>query len=256
MNGIRSSRLGVVVFVGLIFILIFLIYSNNQAKKKRVIDMIEIVGNKILSKENYRKFTGLEDLSKNEGLTLRGIKDRFERHPYIKRADVEYVGNNTVIVDVVEKKIYAILLIDSEPYFITDTFQILPIMDGIKYFNFPVISNIIIKKKIKPFEKLENDEIIEAFKIIDAIKLVNKEMLKYLTEINMRNGGDIILTFSGIKPPVIFGKGQTAKKIIYLEALWNSIKNNENYISDSEYIDLRFAGEIYLGEVEKTGYKQ
>jgi len=256
MNEIRSSKLGAVVFIGLIFILIFLIYSNNQTKKKREIDMIEIVGNKILSKESYRKFTRLEDLSKDEGLTLRDIKDRFERHPYIERADVEYAGNNTVIVNVVEKKIYAILLVDSEPYFITDTFQILPIIDGTKYFNFPVISNIIIKKKIQPLGKLENDEIIEAFKIIDAIKLVNKEILKYLTEINMRNGGDIILTFSGIKPPVIFGKGQTAKKIVYLETLWDSIKNNKDYIDDSEYIDLRFAGEIYLGEVEKTGYKQ
>ncbi len=255
MNENKGKILGTILFVVLISFLIFLIYSQHNLKKDRKIDMIEITGNKLLSAVDYKHFTDLEDVSNAEGISLSVIKNRFEKHPYVERADVEYAGNHKVIVNIVEKKIVAILLDRSDAYFITGKFQLLPLMHNTRYVDLPLISHVSTDKKIEPLKKFENKEIVEAFKIIEAAKLADADIIKHLSEINMRNGGDIILTFSGIKPPVIFGRGQTAKKIVYLDALWEGIADGKNLIDESEYIDLRFANEIYLGQVEKIGLK-
>lgn len=77
-------------------------------------------------------------------------------------------------------------------------------------------------------------------------------MLKKLSEINLNNGNDISLTFSGIHPLIKFGRNSIPKKILTLNSIWNEIKNNDNELSRSEYVDLRFKNQIYLGKVAET----
>ena len=218
--------------------------------------MIEVKGNNLLSEIDYLSFTKLNDISQYRSLTLPVIKDRFESHPYVERADVEYAGNNTVKIILHEKKIKAVLLYNGEPYFITESFELLPVLQNSKFTDLPVISNARIEGKVIPLSTLRSEGITEAFEIIDAAKLTNTEILNRLSEINLRSGGDIILTFSGLKPPVIYGRGHAAKKMVYLDIMWQGIAEGENLIDNSEYIDLRFANEIFVGTTEKTGLSE
>lgn len=208
--------------------------------------MIELTGNHLLSAKEYLAYARLDDKSKFGGLTLADVKNRFANHPYISKVDVEDEGNNQIKVYLTEKNIEAVLLASGEPNFITNDFQILPILPNAKFTDLPVISNIGNTKAIKPLSVLKTDDIVEAFKIIEASKLTNESMFRKLSEINLRNGGDIILSFSGLKPPVLFGHGEAAKKMVYLDLMWNSPEGN-NLIDSSEYIDLRFADEIFVG---------
>jgi hypothetical protein len=96
------------------------------------------------------------------------------------------------------------------------------------------------------------EDLVQAFRIIEAINLSNKKLLRNLTEINLRNGGDIILGFSGINAPVLFGRGSEAEKILSLDLLWNSIPA-ANLAEETNYIDLRFSNKIYLGSIHKAG---
>jgi hypothetical protein len=137
--------------------------------------------------------------------------------------------------------------------FITDQFELLPLFGNTKFNDLPIISNLPPGEAYKPLSKLNTDEIKQAFKIIDAAKLANEGILKRLSEINLRHGGDIILTFSGIKTPVIFGKNGAAKKLVYLDIIWDDMVSGKNLVENSEYIDLRFANEIYVGKSENTG---
>ncbi len=218
--------------------------------------MIEIYGNNLLPVNEYLAFTKLGDSSKFGYLTLQDIKERFEKHPYVLNADVEYAGSNTVKVHLTEKNVEAVFLSAGEPYFITDNFQILPLLPNTKLMDFPVISNSSFEKEIKPQSYIKTTDVLEAFKIIESAKLANEAMAKKLSEINLRKGGDIILTFSGIKPPVIFGKGEAPKKMVYLDIMWSKIIGQNNLADNSEYIDLRFSDEIFVGANEKTGYTE
>ena len=67
---------------------------------------------------------------------------------------------------------------------------------------------------------------------------------------------DIILFISGIKPPVILGKGNIAKKIYSFNQLLEEGNSNKEIVMNSSYIDLRFNNEIFLGNYDNTGLSE
>ncbi len=250
----KSKVLGTLLFLVLIAGLFYLILFSQKRTNNKEVKMIEVTGNKLLSAGDYLKYTRLDDLSAGNRLTLSSIKWRFEKHPYVERADVEYVGGNVVKVILTEKKMEAVLLLNGETKFITDKFEIVPIFADAKIINLPVISNFT-GQQVNSKSVLKNDDMIQAFKIIDAAKLTNVNLYKRLSEINLRHGGQVVLSFSGIKPPVIFGRGEAAKKLVYLDVMWKELTDGSNLVDNSEYIDVRFANEIFIGSADsgKTG---
>ena len=251
-----SKILGILLFVILLSCISYLVFSSSKQTNKGVIKMIEITGNKLLPVSEYLTFAKLNDSTKYFNLNLSMIKEKFEKHPYVEKVDVEDLGNQSVKVYLTEKILNAVLISSGEPHFISDEFQILPMLPNTKYLDLPVISNPENDQKVESMSYLKTDEIKQSFRIIEAIKLTNENLYKKLSEINLRNGGDIVLTISGLKPPVLFGKGQAAKKMVYLDLMLNGIENNGSLADSSEYIDLRFANEIYLGSAEKIGLSE
>jgi cell division septal protein FtsQ len=248
----RGKILGTILFVLLISCILYLIFFSTKKQDKGAIKMISITGNNLLSENDYLLFTKLNEVDKYNELTLPVIKDRFEKHPYIDRADVEFNGLNKVNIVIKEKKITAIVLSDSDPYFVSEGFQILPFLSNTKLVDLPVISNLKEVEKMKVLSQFDNDDMMEAFKIIEAAKLTNINIMKRLAEINMKSGGDIILTFSGFRAPIIFGRGEIVKKMVYLEIIWDSMIESE-ISNDTDYIDLRFANEVFVGNSKRTG---
>jgi len=243
----KSKIVGTIFLIVLISCILYLSFLTNVKANKGKFEIIELTGNYLLSETDYLGFTRLTELSQYENVTLPIIKDRFLKHPYVRRTEVEFNGINKVKVNIDEKSIVAILIGDGEPYFITDKFQTIPIFPNTKFTELPIISNPGVENNIKPLSILKNKEMLQAFKIIEAAKLTSAKLYKSLEEINLKNGGEILLKFSGVNAPVIFGRGSEAKKMVYLEALWNSLTDGATISDYSKYIDLRFAGEVYIG---------
>jgi len=136
----------------------------------------------------------------------------------------------------------------SDPFLITENFQLIKLKRNSDISKLPVISNVNLNRKSNDYGSIHSDELIRAFKIIDAAKIVNDEMYKDLTEINLRHGGDVILRFSGITYPVIFGKGSEGKKVVILSSIWQGLNKKDKLFINSSYIDLRFNNEIFIGK--------
>jgi len=249
----NGKILGTVVFILLISWILYLTFFTARKFNKGDIKMIEITGNNLLNESDYLMFTKLNDLSFNRDIPLSVIKDRFEKHPYISRADVEAEGDTADRIILSEKKMKAVILNGNEAYFITEDFQILPIFPYTKEADLLVISNAQDTSQIIPLSYLKNSDIIDAFKIIDAAKKTNMNIFKRITEINLNRGGDITMNFSGINTKFIFGRGEEARKMIYLEIMWDGVVDGNDLIRDSDYIDLRFANEVYIKTAETAG---
>ncbi len=253
MNESIGKILGTLLFVVLISGLFYLIFFGSKKTNNKEIRMIEIEGNHLLPANDYLSYAGLKDSLELALATLPEIKERFQKHPYVKRVELEYEGSHKVKVYLSEKNIKAMLLFNGKPELISDDFQVLPLLQDNRISGLPVISNADFNKQPEPLSYIKTGGIIEAFKIIDAAELVNKDIYERLSEINLRDGGDIVLTFSGVKPPVIFGRGEAAKKMVYLDVMWNNIVDGSDVAENSDYIDLRFSDEIFVGTTEKTG---
>ncbi len=238
-------------FIILLIGLGYLVYRSNEFKTVQVIEKIHVTGNNLLAENDYLSFIKLEDKSLLKGLTLSVIKSRFEKHPYVSRADVKFVNEKEVKVFLTEKNIYGVIIKNPNPVFITENFEVLPIISNTKIDEVPVLSNVSENYKLKPHSKFKTEDILEAFKIIDATRFTNPKMLKNLAEINLRNGGDVLLMFSGLNFPVIFGRGNEPEKAVYLEAVLSDYDGN-TLLEESNYLDLRFNNEIYVGRMKKT----
>ncbi len=238
-----------VIVLSILYLSLFL-YSK---KGKEDIKMINLHGNNLLSKEIYLRYADLDNSSTYDDLTLNRIKKRIEEHPYIVKAEVKSNGRGNVDVNIREKIIYAVLLSKTEPFFITDDFELLKIQEFTNYADIPVVSNFRVSDKLVPQTIYKTEDIVEAFKIIDAAKITDIELSKKLSEINLKNGGDVVITFSGNNYPVVFGRGNEPKKMIYLSLIWERISNLKASYKNTEYIDLRFNDSAYIGSKEKTG---
>lgn len=244
--------LGTILFIVLISCMLYLTFVSAKKISKGDIAMIEITGNSLLNENDYLTFTRLNDLSFNHNISVQVIKDRFEKHPYVSKAVVEEDGNKAKII-LSEKKIMAIILNNTDPFFITEDFQVLPMFSDTKLDELPIIRNSKESNQVKPLSYIKNPDIVDAFKIIDAAKKANMNIFKRISEIDLHNGGDIILSFSGIKTPIVFGRGEEARKMIYLELMWEGILEGNSSIRESDYLDLRFANEVYVKETELSG---
>lgn len=249
MNKAGSKILGTFFFIVLISILFYLIFLPKKIIN-RTVNKIEFSGNKFLAENDYLKQTKLSGIKNYNDLKLTVIKDRLEKHPYILRADVE-IKSKEVAVFITEKKMIAIILKGTKLNFVSDNLEVIPLLPNTKFIDLPVISNPG-NKELKPFSFMKDEDLISAIKIIESTKMIDKTMLSHLSEINLRNGGDIVLTFSGYSAPVILGRGEEARKIFYLKSLWDeqSVSSRiSNMLKDISYIDLRFAGNIYTGPI-------
>ena len=240
----KSKFFGLVVFLVLIIGFSYLMITGSKASHKQVYNQIEITENTLLPAKEYLRYAGLSDSTKYEDLTLLEVKTRIEKHPYLRKAEVEFDGVNKILVEVQEKEIKAALLQKNELKLITSDLETLPLFPPSKIKDLPVISNMGAAGKNE--NSLQNMEF--AFRIIDAISMSDTNVRKHLAEINLRKSGDAILTFTGFKFPVLFGRSDEVKKAHILKNLWQLLFNEEIINGNTEYLDLRYKNKVFIGK--------
>ena len=240
---------GIVLFVVVVAGIFYLSFYKSETKKNVYTEII-IEGNKILPAVDYLKSTDLNDVSEYQDLTLQKIKSRIMKHPYLKKAEIQLEGKDKVVITVFEKDFMAVLLSENYPYLVTQNFELIKLEPNSDISKMPVISNSGLTKAEIDSRHAKGSNLFSAFKIIDATRIVSETMLNDLMGINLRYGGDIVLTFSHIKCPVIFGKGSEGNKIVALYSIWEGLRSREEPFKNNSYVDLRFNNEIFIGKTE------
>ena len=133
---------------------------------------------------------------------------------------------------------------------LTSDHETLPLFPPTEIRELPVISNLNVNGK----NSFGTNDIEFAFRIIDAISASDTNVRKNLAEINLRKNGDAILTFTGLKFPVLFGKGDAVEKSLIIKDLWPELIENANSNEKNEYLDLRYKNKVFVGK-RKTELK-
>jgi cell division protein FtsQ len=235
------------IFCGILYLTLF-----TGDSEREVYTEIKIEGNHILPEIDYLVNSNLNDVKELSKLSLQEIKSRIENHPYLVNAEVHSDGNGAVIIKVYEKEVIAVLLAVSRTYLITERFNLISMNKNSDISNLPVISNASLTEEDINNNNVKNSQLICAFKIIDAAKFVGDKMYNDLAEINLRDGGDVIIKFSGVRFPVILGKGSEGEKILFLSCIWNGIKDQDELFKNCNYVDLRFSNKIFIGKPVAT----
>ena len=241
----RSSKFfGLLVFVMLITGFTYLMITGSKVSHNEVYNRIILIGNKILPAKEYLRYSGLTDSTEYKNLTLLDVQNQIEKHPYLRKAEVEFDGINTILVEVKEKEIKAVLLQKNQLKLLTSDLKTLPLFPPTTISELPLISNISMNRKMT----FSPEELEFAFRIIDAISLTDTMVRKNLAEINLRQGGDAILTFTGLQFPVLFGKSDEIRKALILKNMWTQLSDETNHYERTEYLDLRYKNKVFIGK--------
>ena len=234
----------------IISILLFTLALGIEDNESFEFNEIKITGNIYQSVEQYFEFTKLQQCI-DQNLPVQIIRDRLEKHPYIERAEITFEGDGLVSANIFEKEFKAIIISESKQYYLTKNFEALPIIGKIQRTDYPLISNIKLQNDKGLISSVKfSDDIKTAVKIIDAIKFMNPEMHSQISEVDLCFGNNIALYFNSLNYPVVFGKSNGTKKVVYLNKLWKQL-NKENMGKMINYIDLSFEEKVYLGLTEE-----
>lgn len=211
------------------------------------ITKIELKGNNFLSEEEYLVYSQLDRPDRLLGLTAALIRDRLEKHPYIKNVDVNLIERGIVLVKIYEKKMDAILLSRSKKYMISNDSEIIPWLSSTKNINLPVIIDNHDRERIHVFKNaINNKDLLCALKIISTAEIYDKILYKNISEINLGKDGSISILLTDLISPIYFGKSNEIEKTVFLSEIYKHVKRNKinNYL---DYIDLRYNEMVYLG---------
>lgn len=244
---INKAKIRSVIFLGTILLIVFSLPLIIDNSKNEEIKFIELKGDYHLSQNEYFKFAKIENQDDYSLLTPRIVKDRLEKHPYVSKVDV-LLKENKLSVELVEKEFESLVMFDGKEYLVSEKSIIIPKLPNSEKIDYPIISNPFGANKIKEFEKATNNEDVKiGLKIILTLKIINPNLFENLSEINLRDGKDILLQFSKFNAPVILGRNNEIEKIMYLEKLVQ--KFDQTHINNVlNYIDLRYSKYIYLGK--------
>lgn len=230
-------------------VVVYLTISVEDKPNKQV-SLVELKGNIHLPKDQYFKFAGLNDIQKQNDVNIAIIRDRLSKHPYIQKVDVA-IKENRLMIDISEKRFEAILFSKDKQFFVTDNSVLVPVLPYTQQINYPIISNPKIENEILPMTSvLKQKDIVTALKILSAAKLVNPDLSDALSEINLRNGKDILVQFSSMDYPVIIGRGSEIRKILTFNTLWDYLSSNKSS-AIINYVDLRYAEHVFLGFIDE-----
>jgi cell division septal protein FtsQ len=243
----RTSKIyGLFLFLILFGAILYMVLIASENKSDKKYERIEISGANLLSEEDYTLYTNLSDTTQFEHLTLAMVKEKFEKHPYINKAEVKFDGTRTIQVRLDEKTLKAVVTNGKSLKLVDEEFKLLPLIDKTSFHELPIISNVRLNVNDK--NNLNTDDASQAISVIEALKIIDEEIYKNLAEVNLNNGGDVVLTFTGMLSPVIFGRGNVASKVATIKTIWREALSKKDYIINSSYIDLRYKNKIFIGK--------
>lgn len=245
MKNSENKILGLIILIILLSVIIILSLILKSEEQKNFLK-IKLSGNVLCSSEAYLKFLHLNNPEEYSYLTPKIVRDRFQKHPYIESIKV-YQDNSELNIKITEKIIDAILLYNDSEYLITNKNQVIPFLSDTYELKCPLINNPKIESKFKVMSSCKkHKDIISALKIISTVKNVYPEMIPIISEIDLREGKDILLTVEGKDFPIILGRNNLVTKSFLMCNAWDYVNNAElNEVVN--HIDLRYKDMMVFG---------
>jgi cell division septal protein FtsQ len=184
-------------------------------------------------------------------LDLTKIRQDVVSHYFLKDVVVERDLPSTIRITVTERTPIA-MINTGELRYLDPEGIVLPHSVSGELFDLPLISGIPSDVPPKVGAALTHADIQEALTILSSARLVNKEMFHLISEVRLRNGGDIVLYTADGSIPILFGRGHAASKLVRLESLWSEVVRERGSRS-VQYIDIRFADQIVVRWKEPMG---
>jgi cell division protein FtsQ len=241
MSTSRKLKFG---FLGLLLLSVGLVVFANLWKSNLKVKRVTIEGNRIVETAEITQLIKVPKNTQLQDVDLMAVRRDILSHHFIKDAVVERDLPATLKVTIKERVPLAIIN-STEILYLDEDGVVLPHSTSKHLFDLPVLTGMPDGISLTPGTMITHPDIQEALQILATARLVNKELYHVISEVRLRNGGDIVLYAAEWGVPIIFGHGGIADKLVRLESFWNTVVR-ERGSANLQYVDLRFDDQVVV----------
>jgi cell division protein FtsQ len=245
----RPSRWSIALLASLLLGVAVVVVLALQWRETLKVQRVIVEGVTTLSAKEIVALAKVSPQAVLYSMDLEEIRDRVLHHPFVRAVDVSRQYPNKLTVNVVEREPVATINCGQLCY-VDEEGMLLPCNGSNKKFDLPLISGIEGVENVKSGKMVMSKEMFEAIDVCQTARSLDTGVYRMISEINMNNGGDIILYSSEAGIPVVVGRGEIEKKLLLLENFWVSNMATTD-VENVQYIDLRFEDQVVVKRVQQ-----
>ncbi len=238
---IPTSRFWALGALGGVFLAVFVM--SLQWKDAGRIDDVSVRGAVHFSDKEIMERADIPLKALLDTLSLGAVRERLLSHPYVRDARVTRIYPDAVAIEIVERIPVASFMSNGRIRYLDADGVVLPYLPGEAPYDLPVISGIPELPRTRVGQAVASDDFFEAVSILSAALESDTSVYRLISEVDMKNGGDVLLFSSEVAVPIIFGRGEAARKFAILRTFWNKFVREEGP-ENLKYIDLRYDDQV------------
>ena len=238
----RGSKWGI--FWMTLFVLVTVVagIAANSWKQNLVVGEVLIQGNAIVDTEEIRSRAGVVTGSALFDLDLRTVERNVLGNRIIRSVAVNREVPDRIVITVEERSPVAALAVGRLIY-IDETGYLLPPLRSPTVVDLPLLTGEIGQTDLTPGTSLKSTAVTEMLGIVMMARAASEDLARNISEVHRTGEGEVVLYTAEFGVPVIFGKGETAAKLIKLDGFWKSIVQSVGG-QRLQYVDLRFNDQV------------
>ena len=239
-----TSRKAAVLMTLLVLALLGVAVLANLWKSDLRVASTSVEGNAIVSEKDILALARIERDAKLFEVDLFAVRKNIERNPFVRSVSVNREVPNRLGIRV-EERVPIAAVVSSGVYYLDAEGYVLPPVRSESIFDLPVLTGALQREDLTAGRQCVTTDAKDALSILRIAREVDDQLYRRISEVHVVTDRDIILYTAEFGVPVIFGRGDTAEKMLKLDAFWKEFVLRHG-ASELRYIDLRYRDQVVV----------
>ncbi|MBA4312304.1 MAG: hypothetical protein C0417_06715 [Chlorobiaceae bacterium] len=240
----QIRRLGVFLTIPLVAVIIVLCFLGAEWRETLLVQRIIVEGARILPVKYINTLTEIKNSTMMRDLNLYDIQEKLRVEPFIKNICVTRQYPDAININITER--VPIATVNSKQLrYIDNEGILLPYLETAVKLDLPIINGVKGIENAKIGKAIENSEIHEAIQILQTALAIDSTMYRFISEVNMKDGDDVLLFSTEAAIPIILGRDNYPAKLLMLQTFWSNYVRLQN-TDRLRQIDLRFNDQVVV----------
>jgi cell division protein FtsQ len=217
--------------------------ANSWKTGLRVAE-VTVEGTRVLSQEEVLRLAGVKKGEALFAVDLFAVRNRVRANLFVRDVAVKRDAPDRVVIRVTER-VPAALLTGGSPLTIDAEGMVLPGARPTALFDLPVISVVPGTVPLAPGKRADHPALMEALEILATAERLGDEAYRRISDVRVDGERDIVLTTAESGVPVVFGRGDVARKMVVFESFWKEVVRPVGAFA-LHYVDLRYHDQVVV----------
>jgi cell division protein FtsQ len=216
--------------------------AANSWKQNLVVGEVVVRGNAIVDTDDIVSRAGVKTGAPLYDVDLGTVQRNVLGNRVIRSVAVNRELPDRIVITIEERSPIAALALGTLIY-LDETGYMLPPVRSATVVDLPLLTGEIGEADLTPGKSMRSTAVREMLAIVMMAHATSEDLARNISEIHRTGEGEMVVYTAEFGVPVIFGKGETAAKLVKLDGFWKSIVQPVGG-QRLQYVDLRFSDQV------------